>query len=545
MGGAWQRFAAPRLPHPGSCLCSGNPFIGSVAHAHSSQSEKSALRFLRFDGSSLQSTPTPMLVALSPVLEGGPSPPAPVPAIVVNMLAPAPDATVDSEMGSVSCAEGLATPRKAGGLPVRLSVLEAGNSPACTQLLQGQGYNTLPSRTRSASSSTCASVLSADSAPAARLAHSPSTSASSEAVLELQARWRRLDAMGQGARPFLLSMVESSPTPRTEGGHGPQLPGPVASPVVGETAATSPRAAAGPSTAPASAEGGASSEELSILPPDSIQLTSLVPVTPWAGLPPEGRARAGTDDSDLLQVSTPEVGADSTRSVVTMPRTGCVKVDVTAPVLDTGVLCFCTGQLEAKYSVGKGVGDGGYAVVKMAIHRELGTQHAVKFIRKRLLFTEEERASVKREVDIHVGLRHENVVRLSEAYEDEKHAMLVMEWVPGGSLQSLLKRRARKVVPVDQVRVVVKQVVAALKYLHSKQIVHGDLKPENILIGVQEFAAHTSMGQSRGAAASTGAGAKWASLGPMTKVKLCDFGNARRSRDARYLCWLSGNKHTR
>lgn len=217
-----------------------------------------------------------------------------------------------------------------------------------------------------------------------------------------------------------------------------------------------------------------------------------------------------------------------------MPRTGCVKVDVTAPVLDTGVLCFCTGQLEAKYSVGKGVGDGGYAVVKMAIHRELGTQHAVKFIRKRLLFTEEERASVKREVDIHVGLRHENVVRLSEAYEDEKHAMLVMEWVPGGSLQSLLKRRARKVVPVDQVRVVVKQVVAALKYLHSKQIVHGDLKPENILIGVQEFAAHTSMGQSRGAAASTGAGAKWASLGPMTKVKLCDFGNARRSRDARY-----------
>jgi serine/threonine protein kinase len=141
---------------------------------------------------------------------------------------------------------------------------------------------------------------------------------------------------------------------------------------------------------------------------------------------------------------------------------------------------------------------------------------------------------VKREVEIHASLTHNNVVRMVQAFEDATFAMLVIEWMPGGSLKRLLDCRALKSVPEVQVRIVVRQLLAALQYIHTRKIVHCDVKPENILLGTSAMDSLPVGGGGSAQPLSGGGSVSVSTIAPHTTVKLCDFGNARRSRDARY-----------
>lgn len=107
----------------------------------------------------------------------------------------------------------------------------------------------------------------------------------------------------------------------------------------------------------------------------------------------------------------------------------------------------------------------------------------VKCIRKRYLLTPEERDSVTREVEIHCSLRHPNIVELWDAYEDEREFVyLVMERVPGGDLASYIRRKAVRQFSEVQVRTIMEQILAAVDYMHSREVLHADLKPDNILL---------------------------------------------------------------
>ena len=371
--------------------------------------------------------------------------------------------------------------------------------------------------------------MSNDSTPSGMQASSASSVGDdSTAVRQLQARWARVD----GGFVFAPALR-----------HGPGLRTvPEVSPAL--------QAGAPPST-PTHQGFESTALEPSAVDSDSaygIQLRPLELAATWAA---GGRARGDTGDSrdtdaqspGLLQdaFATDAVGAllpspVALPQVVHLPRQTEVAVDLKAPLLDNSVLAYNKGALSAEYDVGRAVGDGGYAVVKSATHRSSGRRRAVKFIRKRLLFTPEERCSVKREVEIHAAITHPNVVRMVQAFEDSTYAMLVVEWMPGGSLKRYLDRRALKMVPEVQVRIVVRQVLEALRHIHKHKVVHCDVKPENILLGVgvpESLGTQAAGGSAACAAASTPAGAVTA-IAPHTIVKLCDFGNARRSRDARY-----------
>lgn len=88
---------------------------------------------------------------------------------------------------------------------------------------------------------------------------------------------------------------------------------------------------------------------------------------------------------------------------------------------------------------------------------------------------------IKYEKEIHAltVLDHPNIIRLYSHFEDSDTFFLILEYCQGGSLEDLIKHHARP--KQDKIINYTKQIVAALKYIHSKNIVHHDLKPSNIL----------------------------------------------------------------
>lgn len=79
------------------------------------------------------------------------------------------------------------------------------------------------------------------------------------------------------------------------------------------------------------------------------------------------------------------------------------------------------------------------------------------------------------------SLNHPNIVRIFDYGEWENTMYIVMEWIEGNTLQSLLGSP----LPRDQYIAYMIQICDALTYAHSKQIVHRDIKPENIILSTE------------------------------------------------------------
>ena len=79
---------------------------------------------------------------------------------------------------------------------------------------------------------------------------------------------------------------------------------------------------------------------------------------------------------------------------------------------------------------------------------------------------------------IMTSLDHPNIIKLYEAYAFHSNYILILELCEGGQLY---KRVINRSIKEKEAARIMKQLIRALMYLHSKGIVHRDLKPENML----------------------------------------------------------------
>ena len=84
------------------------------------------------------------------------------------------------------------------------------------------------------------------------------------------------------------------------------------------------------------------------------------------------------------------------------------------------------------------------------------------------------------EIEILKNLDHPNIMRLYEVFQDEKYIYLVTELCEGGELFDEIL--ARGMFNETDAAFILKQVLSAVAYCHSKKVAHRDIKPENILI---------------------------------------------------------------
>eukprot|EP00094_Tigriopus_californicus_P001438 TCALIF_01393-PA protein Name:"Similar to MYLK Myosin light chain kinase, smooth muscle (Bos taurus)" AED:0.01 eAED:0.01 QI:0/0/0/0.33/1/1/3/0/1130 len=137
-----------------------------------------------------------------------------------------------------------------------------------------------------------------------------------------------------------------------------------------------------------------------------------------------------------------------------------------------------TGSIfKTKYEIYEELGRGRFGVVFKVKDKDTNEYFAAKFVRCR---KQEEKQKVRDEIDIMNGLEHPRLLQLAAAYENPKEIIMAMEYIGGGEL-------FEKVVADDftlterDCMLFMRQICAAIGYMHAKDIVHLDLKPENIL----------------------------------------------------------------
>ena len=96
---------------------------------------------------------------------------------------------------------------------------------------------------------------------------------------------------------------------------------------------------------------------------------------------------------------------------------------------------------------------------------------------------------IRNEINILKSLNHINIIRFEEVFEGFKYMKLVMEYRDGTDLyefivNSTYKCRINGGINERQSRIILKQILEALVYMHSLGIIHRDLKPENILVSM-------------------------------------------------------------
>ena len=92
---------------------------------------------------------------------------------------------------------------------------------------------------------------------------------------------------------------------------------------------------------------------------------------------------------------------------------------------------------------------------------------------------------MKTEITILKSLDHPNIVKLKEVKKTKKHFYLVMEYCNGGDLYNFLQKYQEKnksAFSEEIVQYLMRQIMSAMHYFHSKNIMHRDIKLENILL---------------------------------------------------------------
>nr|KAJ3423049.1 hypothetical protein HK105_003875 [Polyrhizophydium stewartii] len=132
------------------------------------------------------------------------------------------------------------------------------------------------------------------------------------------------------------------------------------------------------------------------------------------------------------------------------------------------------------FEIIKPISRGAFGKVYLSKKRTTQDLYAIKILRKDDMVRKNMVSQVLAERQALALSNNDFVVRLFYAFQNKEYLYLVMEYLLGGDLSSLLC--AWGVFPEDMCRIYGAEVVIALSHLHSNGITHRDLKPDNMLI---------------------------------------------------------------
>eukprot|EP00753_Platysulcus_tardus_P015383 PLAT4992.1.p1 GENE.PLAT4992.1~~PLAT4992.1.p1 ORF type:complete len:428 (-),score=187.14 PLAT4992.1:316-1569(-) len=149
------------------------------------------------------------------------------------------------------------------------------------------------------------------------------------------------------------------------------------------------------------------------------------------------------------------------------------------------------------FRMGPVVGKGSFGEVLRVEHRQTHKSYAMKVIKKQKVFQEEAVEMVLREKDILQSVlgAHPFIVTLHFAFQTPYRIFLGMNFVGGGTLKHLLRRRGR--LEEASVRFYTAELILALEHMHRQNVIHRDLKLDNVMLTHEGHIQLTDFGMAR------------------------------------------------
>ncbi len=137
--------------------------------------------------------------------------------------------------------------------------------------------------------------------------------------------------------------------------------------------------------------------------------------------------------------------------------------------------------LGEKYLLGALIGQGGFGVVYQAQHTLLGRPQAIKILLEQHFTNPKFRERFLREARTLATLDHGNILPVHDFGIEQDRAYLVMPYIAGGTLESML-RGSQRPMGLGAIWRCLEQICLALDYAHTRNVAHLDLKPGNLLV---------------------------------------------------------------
>ncbi|XP_046965621.1 ovarian-specific serine/threonine-protein kinase Lok-like [Vanessa cardui] len=146
-------------------------------------------------------------------------------------------------------------------------------------------------------------------------------------------------------------------------------------------------------------------------------------------------------------------------------------------------------EISQKYYISRILGQGACGIVKLVYNKTACTKHAMKVIKKSRLTNGQlnhlnNPAKIMNEINIMKALRHPCIISTEEVFDSCDAVYIVLELMQGGELFDRITKLGK--LPERLTKFLFRQMVLAVKYLHSQGITHRDLKPENVLLESKE-----------------------------------------------------------
>lgn len=133
-----------------------------------------------------------------------------------------------------------------------------------------------------------------------------------------------------------------------------------------------------------------------------------------------------------------------------------------------------------KYELGKTIGEGSFAKVRVAKNVETGDVVAIKILDRDQVLRHKMVEQLKREISTMKLIKHPNVIKIFEVMASKTKIYIVIEFADGGELFDKIAKHGR--LGEDEARRYFQQLINAVDYCHSRGVFHRDLKPENLLL---------------------------------------------------------------